>query len=45
MKKNKKIIKNPLAKVLRTPTFRLRVVQSKKRYLRKKIKLDEIDDI
>ena len=45
MKKNKKIIKNPLAKVLRTPTFRPRVVQSKKMYLRKKIKLDEIDDI
>ena len=43
--KNKKIIKNPSAKVLRTPTFRPKVVQSKKRYLRKKIKLNEIDDI
>ena len=43
--KKKKIIKNPSAKVLRTPTFRPKVVQSKKRYLRKKIKLNEIDDI
>ena len=43
--KKKKIINNPSAKALRTPTFRPRVVQSKKRYVRKKIKLDEIDDI
>ena len=41
----KKVIKNPSAKALRTSTFRPRVVQSKKRYIRKKIKLDEIDDI
>ena len=41
----KKVIKNPSAKVLRTPTFRPKVIQSKKRYVRKKIKLDEIDDI
>ena len=45
MKKKKKIIKNPSAKALRSPTFRPKVVQSKKRYVRKKIKLDEIDDI
>jgi hypothetical protein len=43
--KKKKVIKNPSAKVLRTPTFRPKVIQSKKRYVRKKIKLDEIDDI
>ena len=41
----KKVIKNPSAKVLRTPTFRPKVIQSKKRYVRKKIKLDKIDDI
>ncbi len=41
----KKIIKNPSAKALRTPAFRPRVVQSKKKYIRKKIKLGEIDDI
>jgi hypothetical protein len=43
--KKKKVIKNPSAKVLRTPTFRPKVIQSKKRYVRKKIKLDKIDDI
>ena len=43
--KKKKVIKNPSAKVLRTPTFRPKVIQSKKSYVRKKIKLDEIDDI
>ena len=43
--KKRKVIKNPSAKALRTSTFRPRVVQSKKRYIRKKIKLDEIDDI
>jgi len=43
--KKKKVIKNPSAKILRTPTFRPKVIQSKKRYVRKKIKLDEIDDI
>ena len=43
--KKKKVIKNPSAKVLRTPTFRPKVIQSKKRYIRKKIKLDKIDDI
>ena len=42
--KKKKVIKNPSAKVLRTPTFRPKVIQSKKRYVRKKIKLDKIDD-
>jgi stalled ribosome alternative rescue factor ArfA len=42
--KKKKVIKNPSAKVLRTPTFRPKVIQSKKGYVRKKIKLDEIDD-
>ena len=42
--KKKKVIKNPSDKVLRTPTFRPKVIQSKKRYVRKKIKLDEIDD-
>ena len=43
--KKKKVIKNPSAKVLRTPTFRPKVIQSKKRYVRKKIKFDKIDDI
>ena len=43
--KKKKITKNPSAKALRTPTFRPRVVQSKKKYTRKKIKLNELDDI
>ena len=43
--KKKKVIKNPSAKVLRTPTFRPKVIQSKKRYVRKKIKLDKIDEI
>tara|TARA_B100000749_G_scaffold242417_1_gene203228 strand:- start:505 stop:639 length:135 start_codon:yes stop_codon:yes gene_type:complete len=43
--KKKKVIKNPSAKILRTPTFKPKVIQSKKRYVRKKIKLDEIDDI
>tara|TARA_B100001123_G_C14946331_1_gene881835 strand:- start:656 stop:790 length:135 start_codon:yes stop_codon:yes gene_type:complete len=43
--KKKKIVKNPLAKVLRTPTFRPKIVQSKKRYIRKKVKPNEIEDI
>ena len=43
--KKKKVIKNPSAKALRTPTFRPKVIQSKKRYVRKKVKLEEIDDI
>ena len=43
--KKKKVIKNPSAKALRTPEFRPKIIQSKKRYVRKKIKLDEIDDI
>ena len=43
--KKKRIIKNPTAKVLRTPTFRPKVIQSKKRYLRKKVKFEEIEDI
>ena len=43
--KKRKVIKNPSAKVLRTPTFRPKVIQSKKRYVRKKVKLEEIDDI
>ena len=43
--KKKKVIKNPSAKALRTSTFRPKVIQSKKRYVRKKIKLDEIDEI
>ena len=43
--KKKKIIKNPSAKALRTSTFRPKVIQSKKRYVRKKVKLEEIDDI
>ena len=41
----KKIIKNPSAKALRTPTFRPKVIQSKKKYVRKKLKPEEIDDI
>ena len=41
--KKKKIIKNPTAKALRTPTFRPRIVQSKKRYIRKKIKMEYIN--
>ena len=41
----KKKIKNPAAKILRSPTYRPRVVESKKRYIRKKIKIDEIEDI
>ncbi len=43
--KKKKIIKNPTAKALRTPTFKPKVIQSKKRYVRKKVKLSEIDEI
>ena len=43
MKKKRKIIKNPSARVLRTPTFRPLVIQSKKRYIRKKIRLNELD--
>ena len=43
--RKKKVIKNPSAKALRTPEFRPKIIQSKKRYVRKKIKLDEIDDI
>ena len=43
--KKKRTIKNPSAKALRTPTFRPKVIQSKKRYVRKKVKLEEIDDI
>ena len=43
--KKKRTIKNPSAKVLRTQTFRPKVIQSKKRYVRKKVKLEEIDDI
>tara|TARA_B100001167_G_C16472176_1_gene168415 strand:- start:316 stop:453 length:138 start_codon:yes stop_codon:yes gene_type:complete len=45
MKKKKKIIKNPSAKALRSPTFRPKVVQSKKRYVRKKININELEDI
>ena len=41
----KKIIKNPSAKALRTPEFRPKIIQSKKRYVRKKVKFEEIDDI
>tara|TARA_B100001123_G_C14759047_1_gene808013 strand:+ start:491 stop:622 length:132 start_codon:yes stop_codon:yes gene_type:complete len=41
----KKIIKNPSAKALRTPTFKPKVIQSKKRYIRKKVKINELDDI
>ena len=43
--KKKKVIKNPSAKILRTPTFKPKVIQSKKRYVRKKVKLSEIDEI
>ena len=43
--KKKKVIKNPTAKSLRTPTFKPKVIQSKKRYVRKKVKLSEIDEI
>tara|TARA_Y100000590_G_C15604626_1_gene971473 strand:+ start:661 stop:798 length:138 start_codon:yes stop_codon:yes gene_type:complete len=44
--KKKKIIKNPTAKILRTPTFRSKIVQSKKRYIRKKINLaDDLENI
>ncbi len=43
--KKKKVIKNPSAKALRTPAFRPKVVQSKKKYVRKKFKFEEIDDI
>ena len=43
--RKKKIIKNTSAKALRTPTFRPKVIQSKKRYIRKKVKLEEIDDV
>tara|TARA_B100001123_G_C14595885_1_gene743917 strand:- start:421 stop:555 length:135 start_codon:yes stop_codon:yes gene_type:complete len=43
--KKRKVIKNPSAKALRTPTFRPKVIQSKKKYVRKKLKPEEIDDI
>ena len=43
--KKRKVIKNPSAKALRTPTFRQKVIQSKKKYVRKKLKPEEIDDI
>ena len=43
--KKKKIINNPSAKALRSPTFRPRIIQSKKRYVRKKIKPNELEDI
>ena len=43
--KKRKVIKNPSAKALRTPTFRPKVIQSKKSYVRKKVKLEERDDI
>ena len=43
--KKKKIIKNPTAKTLRTPTFRPRIIKSKKRYIRKKINPRELEDI
>ena len=43
--KKKKVIKNPSAKTLRTPKFRPKIIQSKKRYVRKKVKLEEMDDI
>ena len=33
--KKRKVIKNPSAKALRTPTFRPKVIQSKKKYVRK----------
>tara|TARA_B100000029_G_scaffold416419_1_gene420681 strand:- start:7601 stop:7735 length:135 start_codon:yes stop_codon:yes gene_type:complete len=42
----KKVIKNPSAKALRTPAFKPKIVQSKKRYIRKKIKLsDDLENI
>ena len=43
--KKRKVIKNPSAKALRTPTFRPKVIHSKKKYVRKKLKPEEIDDI
>ena len=43
--KKRKVIKNPSAKALRTPTFRPKVIQSKKKYVIKKLKPEEIDDI
>ena len=43
--KKRKVIKNPSAKALRTPTFSPKVIQSKKKYVRKKLKPEEIDDI
>ena len=43
--KKKKVIKNPSAKALRTPTFKPKVIQSKKNYVRKKFKPEEIDDV
>tara|TARA_B100001765_G_C19295160_1_gene246194 strand:- start:254 stop:388 length:135 start_codon:yes stop_codon:yes gene_type:complete len=43
--KKRKIVKNPTAKALRSPTFRPRIVQSKKRYVRKKVKISELEDI
>ena len=43
--KKRKVIKNPSAKALITPTFRPKVIQSKKKYVRKKLKPEEIDDI
>ena len=43
--KKKKIIKNPSAKALRPSAFRPRVIESKKKYIRKKIKLNELDDV
>ena len=42
MKKRK--IKNPAAKILRSPTYRPRVVESKKRYIRKKAKPNQLED-
>ena len=39
-------VENPTAKILRTPTFRSKIVQSKKRYIRKKINLaDDLENI
>tara|TARA_B100000315_G_C14509675_1_gene556361 strand:- start:701 stop:835 length:135 start_codon:yes stop_codon:yes gene_type:complete len=43
--KKKRIVKNPTAKSLRSPTFRPRIVQSKKKYIRKKIRISELEDI
>tara|TARA_B100001013_G_C24549823_1_gene418181 strand:- start:356 stop:490 length:135 start_codon:yes stop_codon:yes gene_type:complete len=43
--KKKKITKNPSAKALRSPTFRPCIIQSKKRYVRKKTKPNELEDI